>query len=216
MRKQVFLFVCFLFLSFCDVLAGINYGFGVGYILENIYIDSEKITETEKRVPLLGVSLGFDLNASIVKVVADTKADFFGMDLFRGNTEYSLFLEPKAVVTIPITVSGISLSPIVGYGGIYKKKYIKDRYTVGKEPLLITKNSTDYDMELFDVLFGGMLSSKEWINVSFISGKDVKEFHEVTMWLRTPQSENSVPFITIKYTGGEETKIFTFGLSFER
>lgn len=216
MRVKIWLIVCFLFLFFKNVSAGIDYGFGVGYIIENIYIDSEDVAETEKKVPLLDLSVGFDIKMPIVTIAVNSKADFFGMDLIRGNREFSLFLEPKSVLMVPIKFNTVSFSPSVGYGGIYKKKYIKDSYTIGKEPLVITKNSADYGMDLFDFIFGGSLSCNDWLHISFITGKEIKEFHSISMKLRTSHSERTVPYLSIYYTGGEETKFISIGLSYNR
>lgn len=212
MRYKVYGAIVFFFILFYVLNAGPYFCIGIDYVAKNIYIDNEGLTEEENGVPLLGVGLGYNNKIGMFNLTLDTHSDFFGMDLIKGNRELTLFFKPCALISVPIKIGEINLSPIIGYGGIYKKRYIKERTFLKGQDRYI--NSVDYEENTYDILYGGFLSLDNWLKTSFITLKDISVFHTVSLFIRTPECEKQIPYIFVKYTGAEGVSVITIGLTF--
>lgn len=212
MRYKIPVLALFLLLIFNVCCARPYFGFGVGYTVKNIYTDIEGFVEDEKGVPLLGLGLGYGFNISIINLNLGTNMDFFCMDLIRGNREITLFVKPCVIASVPLRLKELSFSPLIGYGGIYKRRYIKEStYLKGENRYL---NPANYERKNIELLFGGMISYSDWFIPSFYCVKDIAVFHTVTLLIRTPISELTTPYLNLTYTGGEETRTISLGLTF--
>jgi hypothetical protein len=181
---------------------------------KNNYIDLTGFEEHEKGVPLLAMSVGYSFNVSVIRFVLQADADFFGMDLVRGNRDFIILAKPHTAIGIPLRVHKVSLIPLAGYGGIYKRRFIKERTYLSGEDRYV--NSADYENETMGFLWGEMFCYNDWFMQSFVTSRDFSSYYSISLKIRTPVSEKNAPYITLLYTGGEEVETFGFGLTFYR
>lgn len=204
----------FLLLSFQALRAGLFYGFGVGYAAKNVYEDTTGEMEREKNVPLLGLGAGYTANAGGVDFNLAADVDFFAMDIIRGNREYVLFAHPLAYLAVPLRIGAYAISPVVGYGGVHRLRYIEERTYLSAEERYV--NPADFSAGTMDILYGGSLRYGDWISLSFIMVGEIESLHMVSVKIRTPYSERSVPFVSFTYRGGRDMRTFGLGLLFVR
>jgi hypothetical protein len=193
---------------------GLHYGFGVGYTAKNVYEDSTGGKQEEANVPLLGFSGGFSATANVVEFIVDANVDFFAMDLLRGNREYILFAHPSAFLSVPLRIGKLGASPVVGYGGMHRIRYIKERTYLSADDRYV--NPADFSESIIDILYGGTVFYGDWLSASLLIVQDVESLHEFSLKMRTPHSANSAPFIYLRYKGGEGIRTFGVGLLFQR
>jgi hypothetical protein len=213
LRKFIILLI-FLVFATQTLYAGFFCGFGVGYTAKNVYEDSAGEMEEESNVPLLGLSAGYSASASVVEFVLDADIDFFAMDLIRGNREYILFANPSAFITVPLRIGKLGISPVVGYGGMHRARYIKERTYLSAESRYI--NPANFSDNVLDILYGGALLYGDWFSSSFLIVRDIEALHMLSLQIRTPHCRSSVPYISLAYRGGEDIRTFGLGLAFYR
>jgi hypothetical protein len=212
-RKAIVITV-FIFLCGRSVHAGLFYGFGIGYTAKNVYKDRLGMEEEEANIPLLGLSGGYRLQASAVDFILDGHADFFATDVFRGNREYVVFADPQGFISVPLRIGELGFSPIVGYGGIQRIRYIKEQTYLSAEERYV--NAADFSEGIFDILYGAQLLYSDWFSSSFIITKDIESLYTFSCRIRTPHCRGSIPFISFTYREGEKIRTFGLGLAFYR
>ena len=214
MRYKLYVAMFFLLIFSCTTNAGPHFGLGVGYVAKNIYTDNQGFDEKEQGVPLLVCGAGYDFAISIIEIDIATDMDFFGMDLIKGNRELTLFLKPHVIISLPLRFRKMTFSPLIGYGGLYTKRYINERtYLKGQDRYI---NSADYENTILDILFGGMVTYENWFTSSFFALEDPFLLHSFLLQIRTPKYNNKTPYINIGYTGGEKICTYSLGLTFYR
>ncbi len=214
MVKRMVLFCTFVVIFGNSALAGVFYGFGVGYTARNVYEDNMGAEEEESTVPLLGLNGGYRLKASMVQFFAGAQLEFFAMDILRGNREYILFADPHAFLSVPLKLGDFAISPVVGYGGMHRMRYIDEATYLSGEDRYI--NAADFSESMMDILYGGEIFYGDWFSSSFIITRDIESLSTLSVCIRTPHSQKSVPFICIAYREGEELRTFGIGLTFYR
>jgi hypothetical protein len=214
MRNSVLYFCILLFVLVTVLNGGPSYGFGVGFVKENIYMDEEGFDESESGIPLLHCNLGYQINTKFIKFSLSSSMDFFCSDIIKGNRELTLFLKPSTLFSFPINLGKITFSPNFGYGGMYSKRYIKDRMYLQGEDRYI--NSANYENTTMDILVGAGLSYEDWFKPSLLFTKETSMFKHFSLQIRTPQCDKIAPYIDIAYTRGEKAKTFTISLVFYR
>jgi len=214
MIRKTFPFLCFFLLLFSLVNANHYLGFGIGYTAKNVYEDITGSKETEKGIPLLTANFGFAGKMSIVRLEANMETDFFGMDLITGNREITFFGKPEAAFHIPLQVDRFTFSACLGYGGIYRRRYIKEgSYLSVDKHYLSPANFEDCTIEL---LYGFTFSFSDFLRTSVMFTKDTGMFHNLKLLMRTARSDSHIPYISINYCGGKDVTTYALGLSFSK
>ncbi len=213
LQKLIALFI-FLLFSTRIVYAGMYYGFDVGYTGKNVYEDSCGAKVEEANIPLMGLSTGYTAKASVVECILGAHVGFFAMDFLRGNREFILFVDPVAFLYVPLRIGEFGISPVVGYGGMHRIRYIKERTYLSAEEQYV--NPAHFSDTVLDILYGGTVVYGDWLNSSFVMVRDIEALHVFSLQFRTPHSRRSVPYISFTYKGGEEIRTFGLGLTFYR
>lgn len=214
MHNKLLCFIIIIFLFSAVLKGGPHYGFGVGFVSENIYTDEEGFDESESGVPLLNGSLGYRINAKYIGFSLSSSVDFFCSDIIKGNRELTLFLKPSALIYLPINSGKISFYPNFGYGGVYSRRYIKERIYLKGEDRYI--NSANYENETMDILLGISFSYEDWFKPSILFTQKTSKFKCFSLQIRTPQCDKIAPYIDLTYLDGERVETFSISLVFYR
>lgn len=214
MLKKAAFFIIFLILSGQGVRAEFSYGFGVGYTAKNVYEDTLDCREEEKSIPLLGLTGGYRIRGGTVEFALDGHVDFFAMDILRGNREYILFADPQTFISVPLRMGAFAISPVLGYGGIHRIRYIERRtYLSGEERYV---NAANFSQGIMDIIYGVEFLYGDWFSSSFIITGEMETLSTFSSQIRTPHCSRSAPFISFTYREGEDIRTFGIGLTFYR
>jgi len=211
-RICILIFVFLVFYSISN--AGSYFLLDIGYVSNNIYKDINGVEQNESGIPLIGTGMGYVVNKNIFSLSFFTDIDFFCMDLFKENKKLVLFVKPHIFISSPFHIKTFAFSPLVGYGGIFQKRYIQERFYLSGENRYLEK--ANYNSETFNILFGVTASFSDWFKPLFICLNEPSIYYYGSILLRTPECEKTAPYIRMSYTGGKKVKTFLIGLTFPK